>query len=119
MTRTLLALAAALVAMPIDASLAVDAVPRLKIESTCRATGEGPRDAAHYKSCMENEQKVRADIVAHWSSYSAKARSQCVANLANAYHPSYIELISCLEMGSGGAQPPAAPGAKPARTPKS
>src|SRR5262245_53826724 len=79
--------------------LVADSVPKFDVERTCRAasvSGVPGRDSA---SCQRDEQDARSTLEKDWSRYSAAERSQCdglVINPGGA--PSYVELLTCLEM---------------------
>jgi hypothetical protein len=77
-----------------------DAIPKLDVAAVCRATTDTPSDKSKIKSCMDSEQRTREQLAANWKNYSAASRAQCSNEMASAYHASYTELVSCLEMAN-------------------
>lgn len=93
-------------------------VPQLDVEKTCRAarpllggdsTGNagatagalGNADAAAtYRQCMESEKAARKAAEDLWPKIGAAKRENC-AGLSRMVYPSYVELLSCLQMYEG------------------
>lgn len=103
-----------------------DAVPKLDIEKTCSAasrSGAAGNDQAATNGCLRSEREARDDLGKRWSSFSAAAKRQCTEETRiGGNFPSYVELITCLELATGnfpaqgGNQgAPAAPGMPAAR----
>ena len=112
-------------------------VPNLDVKSSCRdaqrfSTGNDKTDSA-YKGCMQDETAAKNDLAKRWSSFNGKDRQTCVEQSRNP-SPSYVEVLTCLEMGSdamrnaprvdgkpvpqiGGPAAPGLPGPSPAATP--
>ena len=108
------------------------AMPTADPSAICQPARLGalPEDrAGAYDSCVHDEQAARDKLRQQWGQFSAKARNDC-AQPAGAPQ-SYVELLTCLQMESGGnfapdgtrqptispspAVPPAAPDAGPAK----
>lgn len=102
MLKTLVVLAAALVGPAALAPVlaASGGVPTLDASASCHGATEALQDKGQAKNCMDAEARIRKDLVDNWSRYSAASRAQCSSELAHAYHASYVELISCLEMAN-------------------
>ena len=86
--------------------LAADSVPKFDVERTCRAasvSGLPGRDSA---SCQRDEQDARSKVEKIWSQYSATQRSQCDVLVTTGGAPSYVELLTCLEMAKQIKEPP-------------
>ena len=107
---------AVLAAAPLFGSqiiLAADPVPKFNIGPVCRsavaatatATATTTRDAA---ACERDENSARATIEQGWSQFSAEQRSHCVRLSSLGGSPSYVELLTCLEMAKGAEKIPAA-----------
>jgi hypothetical protein len=78
--------------------LAADSVPKFDVERTCRsaaAAGLPGRDSAE---CQRDEQDARSKLEKDWSQYSAAQRSECDGLVKTGGAPSYVELLTCLEM---------------------
>ncbi|MGA9137068.1 MAG: hypothetical protein WBZ39_03925 [Methylovirgula sp.] len=91
-----------------------DPVPKLDVAKSCRdARDFGMSDAQQtFKSCMLDEQEAKDQLVKKWSQFKADARRSCVPDVPG---PSYVEMLTCLEMteqtlmpySGGGAVAPA------------
>jgi hypothetical protein len=107
MLKTLIVLAAAAAACPAatrPAFAASGGVHRIDVTAACHGAADGLQDKAADKaqvqSCVAAEMRIRKDLGDNWSRYSAASRTQCSTELSHAYHASYVELISCLEMAN-------------------
>jgi hypothetical protein len=87
-----------------DALAAQGSVPRFNIESTCRearAFAGTDKDVA-YNGCLKDEADARAQLAKKWTSFRPQDRTDCVSQGA-APLPSYVELLTCLEMSADAA----------------
>ena len=101
-------------------------VPPLDVKQSCSdaqkfSTGDDKNMA--YKGCMQDEMSAKDQLAKRWSSFKAKDRQNCVEQ-SRAPSPSYVEVLTCLEMNTealnnapkGGGKPvpqiggPVAPG---------
>jgi hypothetical protein len=81
-----------------------DTVPDLDIEKTCRsARAADPTvdDKASYDGCITSERSARKQAEQHWGSFTPQAKKQCEAQFKAGGYPSYVEMITCLELASG------------------
>ncbi|HZP78733.1 MAG TPA: hypothetical protein VFB45_21530 [Pseudolabrys sp.] len=79
--------------------VADNSVPKLNVEPGCRAaadTGVGPGRNAN--ACQEDEYKARDQLAKDWTSFPASDRDRCMRLAALGGQPSYVELLTCLEM---------------------
>jgi hypothetical protein len=86
--------------------LAADSVPKFDVERTCRpaaTVGLAGRDSA---SCQLDEQEARSKLEKDWTQYSALQRSHCEGFVVLDRAPSYVELLTCLEMAKQAAELP-------------
>ena len=75
------------------------AVPKLDIEATCRRAqplSTGERSA--YQSCMNDERDAQKELVKTWSTFRASAQSTCLQETKIGSAPSYVELLTCLQL---------------------
>ena len=95
------------VASALGTSLALtvsEAVPNLDVEASCRAAAKVNRqidlaDSESTKNCMRDEEEARAELVQKWSSFSASDRGRCVGEtMADGESPSYVDLLTCLQL---------------------
>jgi hypothetical protein len=76
-------------------------LPTLDIQKGCRAaevelTALYGNQSDAYKSCFNDEQTARDQLVKDWGTFSAPVKSRCVQPAE--YLPSYVEWQTCLEM---------------------
>ncbi len=96
-------------------------VPKLNVEPSCKAAGvAGMIVGRTADSCINDENAARDQLSKDWGSFSASDKSHCLSMVETGGGPSYVELLSCLEMsrdakkiakepGSDTAQPAMAP----------
>jgi len=88
-----------LLALPDLASAKPDGVPRFDVALTCQEaqayTGDDKNLA--YRGCMKDENDAHAELVRKWTHFKPGDRKDCAAQGA-APVPSYVELLTCLEM---------------------
>ena len=84
-----------LVSLPAAASL--DRIPVLDVEKTCRAAQDyGTTDPKEtFRNCMLDEKEARQQLTQKWSKFKLSSRRGCIPP-----HPipSYVEMLTCLEM---------------------
>ena len=80
-------------------AFAADSVPKFDVEQTCRPVatmgGLPGRDAP---ACRRNEQDAANKLKNDWSQYSGEDRIRCAGFVGVGGPPSYVELLTCLEM---------------------
>ena len=85
--------------------LAADSVPKFDIERACRPVAEVAgmpgRDAP---ACERDEQGARNTLQKDWTQYHAAQRSRCMGLVSTGGAPSYVELLTCLEMAKHAEQ---------------
>jgi hypothetical protein len=89
----------ALLALPSPGSAKGDKVPNFDVARSCqeaRAYTGDDKDLA-YRGCMKDENEARAELARKWAHFKPGDRKDCVAQGA-APVPSYVELLTCLEM---------------------
>ena len=103
LTKSKVALTAAIILGAASASLAKDSgPPNLDLQKTCREsanalaglTGNDAQDT--FKTCMNDEQTAREQLVKDWATYPALAKARCVQ--PKEFLPGYVEWQSCIEM---------------------
>jgi hypothetical protein len=74
-------------------------LPKLDVEKSCKeaqdSTGTDPGQT--YKNCLADERDARKTLGQKWSSFKPDTRRNCVEAGA-VPNPSYVELLTCLEM---------------------
>jgi hypothetical protein len=80
-------------------TIAADNVPTLKVEPSCKAAGaEGVITGRTTESCLNDEHSARDDLIKNWSTFSGDDKNHCLSMISTGGSPSYVELLSCLEM---------------------
>jgi hypothetical protein len=70
----------------------VRSVPRYNVARTCPASlGEGS------DGCRKDEEMVRQKLIEQWTTFTEKARSDCVQTNEIGGRPSYVQLGICLK----------------------
>ena len=99
-------LAAGLVLLSLSASpiaattvAAADTPPRFDIAASCRDVGKSGIDIGRPASaCRDDEEKAREALAARWSQFQPGIRAACVEGATFGGPPSYVEVLTCLEM---------------------
>jgi hypothetical protein len=80
-------------------TVVADRVPVLKVEPSCRAAGGVSMSTGRtMESCMNDENAARDELGTAWAKFSAADKSHCLTMVTTGGGPSYVELLSCLEM---------------------
>jgi hypothetical protein len=97
-----LVFSAILAALPTFAAFA-DA-PTLNVQATCRATPAVNLDQqATYDNCMRSENAARDRLNKTWAKMRVDWRSTCLKTTTLGGVPSYVELLTCVEMREAAA----------------
>jgi hypothetical protein len=79
--------------------MVADSVPKLNVEPSCKTAGvEGMALGRTTQSCLNDENGARDQLVKDWPTFSASDKSHCLSMVSTGGSPSYVELLSCLEM---------------------
>lgn len=78
---------------------ATDKVPKLDVAQSCREAQAiaGEDQNLTYKGCMQDEEEAQKQLALKWSKFKLTDRRNCIAQGA-APLPSYVEILTCLEM---------------------
>ncbi len=88
--------------IPHERPLAMEeGVPRFNIERTCREARAyaGADKEVAYKGCLKDEADAHDQLVEKWMRFAQRDHRDCTAQGA-APMPSYVELLTCLEMSA-------------------
>src|ERR1700746_4218255 len=73
--------------------------PKLDIKATCqRAQPLSGGEKSAYQSCLEDELQAQKELAMSWSSFKAGAQKDCVEETKIGGAPSYVEILTCLEL---------------------
>jgi len=82
---------------------AADSVPKFDVARSCTYEG-GSKDVV--AKCVEDEMAARDELQPLWIQSSAADRASCVREASLDGSPSYVELLTCLEMARDVKKPP-------------
>jgi hypothetical protein len=76
-----------------------DSPPRFDIAASCRDVGKsGVNVGRPASACQADEEHARDALAARWSEFKPNARTTCVEGASFGGPPSYVEVLTCLEM---------------------
>lgn len=76
-----------------------DSPPRFDIAASCRGVGKSGIDIGRPAgACQGDEERARAALTARWGQFKPDARTSCVEAASLGGPPSYVEVLTCLEM---------------------
>ena len=79
--------------------LVADAVPKFNVEQTCRQAAQTSADLGRAPGdCQRDENDARGKLEQDWAQYNPAQRTDCVRVSSLGSSPSYVELLTCLEM---------------------
>ena len=73
-----------------------DGVPEFDPSPGCRAAVAVMPGS--FEACMGDERTARSRLATEWLGFSAADRASCAGNETVGGSPSYVELLTCLEM---------------------
>jgi hypothetical protein len=83
-----------------------DGPPKLDVRSSCNAAaGYATAVGRTMESCLADEHAAESTLAENWSKYSAADKTQCVATVNLGGPPSYVELLSCIEVLRDACEP--------------
>ena len=86
------------------AAFAADGPPKLDVESTCKLAQRAQvsiSDNASLEGCLRSERSAHDELKKNWSKFPGAAKTQCSQQVTAGGSPSYVELVTCLELASG------------------
>jgi hypothetical protein len=87
--------------------LAADKVPDFNIEPTCRsAAAAAIAPDRGMDACRTDEREARAKLEQDWHSYPAKQQADCIRLSFLDGQPSYVEVLTCLEIARAASNLP-------------
>ena len=89
------ALAALAIGTPLFITVA-DAVPVYDVAPVCRASVTVMPGS--FEACMKDEQDARTQLAASWDRFAVPQRASCMLTENTGGTPSYVELLTCLQM---------------------
>jgi hypothetical protein len=81
--------------------LAADPVPKFDTGPSCRSAGAAAVMATrNTAACEGDENNARATLEKEWSQFTPSDQARCVRLVTLGGGPSYVELLTCLEMAN-------------------
>jgi hypothetical protein len=80
---------------------AADGVPAFDIARSCKldlAATAGLAVDQTTKTCIGDEERARQQLAGQWSKFSAAAKGECVSQESVGGTPSYVSLLTCLQL---------------------
>ena len=88
--------------------LAADKVPDFNVEPTCRsAAAAAIATDRGLDACRRDEREARARLEQDWRTYPAKQQADCIRLSLLDGQPSYVEVLTCLEIARAASNLPA------------
>jgi len=88
--------------------LIADGPPKFNVERTCRpAAVAGVMTGRDASACQRDENDARDKLDRQWAGYSATQRRHCAGFVELDSAPSYVELLTCLEIAKQSTELPA------------
>ena len=88
-------------------ALAADSIPKLDTRPSCRAAAAAAigqnRNAG---SCQKDEDTALDTLKKDWTTFPARDRERCGRLVRTGGDPSYVELLTCLDMAKSAAALP-------------
>ena len=83
-----------------------DQVPTLNTGPTCSDVGSLSMDTTG-SACRQDEQEARDALAAQWKNFPDADRKECLAETKIGGFPSYVQVLTCLEMARDARAMPA------------
>ncbi|HYA05094.1 MAG TPA: hypothetical protein VEF90_04320 [Xanthobacteraceae bacterium] len=79
--------------------LAADQIPQLDTDASCHASAAAAIVVNRSEDvCKRDERDARAKLEQQWAQFTAAEKARCVELSRLGGFPSYVELLTCLEM---------------------
>jgi hypothetical protein len=93
-----IAVASLLLGLQVAVAVA-DGPPKLDLAATCDAAARFSISAGRDKeACLGDEDTAQTTLAQNWSKYNVDDKNQCVGTVKTGGPPSYVELLSCIEI---------------------
>ena len=80
------------------------ALPKFNVDASCKAAASKAAEGlTTVQACLNDEQSARTELSKRWSTFPAKDRRDCIAEVAG-FEPSYVELLECVTMAGEARQ---------------
>jgi hypothetical protein len=73
-------------------------IPNLDVEKACKSVSSLAVGQVSSEKCLEQENAAKADLQKSWTTFQAGDRERCTGLATAGGYPSYIELLTCVQM---------------------
>ncbi len=80
-------------AMPV-----ADNVPEFDVMPSCRGASQAAISNRDLASCLQQERNAREELSRDWAQFPARDRTTCMHSTSMGGIPSYVEMLTCLEI---------------------
>jgi hypothetical protein len=77
---------------------ALKSLPKFDIKATCRRAQPLSGEKGAFQSCIDDEVRAQKDLSRSWFSFRAASRATCAQETRIGGGPSFVELLTCLEL---------------------
>jgi len=88
--------------------LAAEQIPQFDTDASCHAAAAATVVDRNEDVCKRDERDARAKLDQQWAQYTAAEKSRCMELSRVGGFPSYVELLTCLEMAEAAKKLPPA-----------
>lgn len=88
--------------------LAADQVPKFDTGASCHAAAASMIVNRNEDICKKDESDARTKLEQDWSKFDAADKTHCVSLTRTGGAPSYVEMLTCLEMATAARKLPPA-----------
>jgi hypothetical protein len=81
--------------------LAADQIPKFDTNASCHAAAAASNVINRNENvCQKDEQDARAKLQQEWAQFTPVERTRCISLSKVGGFPSYVEMLTCLEMAA-------------------
>ena len=88
----------------VAANTALADMPKFSINPTCKGTTVNSPTAPPKDACKRDEEQARAQLQKQWTSFPVADRQHCASLTQMGGSPSYVELLTCLQIAREAAK---------------
>lgn len=86
--------------------LAANQLPQFDIDPSCRAAATATTGVHRNEEvCKQDERSARGKLEQEWAQFAPEQRKRCMTLSRLGGFPSYVELLTCLEMAKSAGSP--------------
>jgi hypothetical protein len=79
-------------------------LPKFDLQKTCGVASQNGTEGTA-RGCMASEQDARRELERRWTSFKPDSRSRCAQETQIGGSPSYVEVLTCVELAEGNLNP--------------